>query len=308
MPRPLRYIPAQAVVEVTTRTIHGRLLLRPSPEVNELILGILGRAQSLFPVRIHAFVVLSNHWHGLLSVDDAAQLAAFVAFVNGNIARVIGRLHRWRQRFWARRYRAIVVADEPSQPARLKYIFQNGCKEGMVDRPADWPGLSCVRALTRSKELHGTWHSRTAQAKAHRGGRSTTPGRFGRRYSVTISPLPCWRSLSSAGYRAACSDLIASVEAEIRAERAQSGRECVGAPRVLARNPHDLPEESDDSPAPFVHASSQQVRSAFREAHAAFFAAFRSAARRLSGALVPEFPPGAFPPKFPFVPIDARPD
>ena len=146
MARPLRFVPPNALVEVTTRTVHGRFLLRPSAEVNDMILGIIGRAQTLYPVRVHAFVVLSNHVHALLSVDDAAQLAAFMAFINGNIAREIGRLHEWRHRFWARRYRAIVVADDLAAVARLRYILQNGCKEGLVDRPGDWPGLSCVRA------------------------------------------------------------------------------------------------------------------------------------------------------------------
>src|SRR5688500_6619467 len=119
MPRPLRFIPPGALVEVTTRTVQARLLLRPSPEVNDLILGVIGRAQSLFPVRIHGLVVLSNHWHALLTIDDAAQLAGFMAFVNGNIAREIGRLHDWRHHFWSRRYRAIIVADETAAVDRL---------------------------------------------------------------------------------------------------------------------------------------------------------------------------------------------
>ena len=251
VPRPLRYVPAGSVVEITTRTIHGRFLLRPSPEVNDLILGILGRAKSLFPVQIHAFVVLSNHWHALLSVQDAAQLAAFVAFVNGNIARGIGRLHDWRQRFWSRRYRAIVVADEATQPARLKYILQNGCKEGIVDRPVDWPGLSCVRALTSNQELHGTWHDRTAEWNTCRGRREALPGSFSRRYSVELSPLPCWKHLSASGYRAACAELIACIEEETRAERAVSGRPCTGASSVLAQSPHPIgPRSPPAGPRP----------------------------------------------------------
>ena len=84
MARPLRFVPPNALVEVTTRTVHGRFLLRPSAEVNDMILGIIGRAQTLYPVRVHAFVVLSNHVHALLSVDDAAQLAAFMAFINAS--------------------------------------------------------------------------------------------------------------------------------------------------------------------------------------------------------------------------------
>ena len=64
--RPLRYIPAGSVVEVTTRTIQGRLLLRPSRQVNDIILGVFGRALALYDVKLMALAVLSNHMHALL--------------------------------------------------------------------------------------------------------------------------------------------------------------------------------------------------------------------------------------------------
>jgi REP element-mobilizing transposase RayT len=176
MARPLRYIPPGSLVEVTTRTVHGRLLLRPSDEVNDLVLGVIARAQTLFGVRIHAFVVLSNHMHLLCTVDDAAQLSAFMSFVNGNVAREIGRLHDWRQRFWGRRYRAIVVADDTAAVGRLRYILQNGCQEGLVDRPRDWPGVSAVRALTTGAEISGTWYDRTAEYNARVRGETVVPG------------------------------------------------------------------------------------------------------------------------------------
>jgi REP element-mobilizing transposase RayT len=304
MARPLRFIPPNSIVEVTTRTVQSRLLLRPSPEVNEIVLGIIGRAQFLFSVRIHAFVVLSNHWHGLLSVDHAAQLAGFVAFVNGNIAREIGRLHDWRDRFWSRRYRAIVVADETAAVDRLRYIFKNGCQEGLVDRPVDWPGLSCVRALTGRAEMSGTWLDRTAEHHARRRGQHVIPGQFAQRFRVHLSPLPCWRNLSEACYRAACADLVAAIESETRIERVETGKPCLGRERILAQNPHDRPLASETSPAPMVHASDAIVRKDFREAYRSFVDAFRDAATRLRRGEAAEFPFGAFPPAGPFKPLE----
>jgi hypothetical protein len=301
MARPLRFVPPDALVEVTTRTVQGRLLLRPSPELNDLVLGVIGRGQFLFSVRIHALVVMSNHWHALLSVDHAAQLAAFMAFVNGNIAREIGRLHDWRHKFWARRYRAIAVADDEGAVARLRYILSNGCKEGFVDRPGDWPGVSCVRALTSDRPLLGTWHDRTAEHQARRRREQVIPGQFSSRYEVQISPLPCWRTFSPAQHRAACADLVAQVETETRTERLSSGQPCVGRDRLLAQDPHQRPVNSDSSPAPFVHASCREVREAFRRAYLAFADAFRAAAARLRSGESSEFPDGAFPPRLPFV-------
>jgi hypothetical protein len=52
-------------------------MLRPSPELTDIILGILGiigKAQALYSMTIHAFVFLSTHSHFLLSPISAGQL------------------------------------------------------------------------------------------------------------------------------------------------------------------------------------------------------------------------------------------
>ena len=61
MSRKLRFIPeGGAVVEATSRTIQGRLLLRPSPQLNEIVIGVLGRAQRLYPLEILGYVFLMS--------------------------------------------------------------------------------------------------------------------------------------------------------------------------------------------------------------------------------------------------------
>jgi len=63
MSRRLRYIPeGGALVEVTCRTIHSRFLLRPSPELNDIVVGVLARAQRIYPIRLCAFAFPSNHF------------------------------------------------------------------------------------------------------------------------------------------------------------------------------------------------------------------------------------------------------
>jgi hypothetical protein len=43
MPRPLRFVLNGALVETTTRTMQGRLLLRPSSELKDIIFSITAR-------------------------------------------------------------------------------------------------------------------------------------------------------------------------------------------------------------------------------------------------------------------------
>jgi hypothetical protein len=51
----------------------------------------------------------------------ALHEADFMGYVNSNLAREAGRLNRWREKFWSRRYRAIVASqEEGAQRERLK--------------------------------------------------------------------------------------------------------------------------------------------------------------------------------------------
>ena len=147
MSRPLRFVPAQrTLVEVSTRTIQSRFLLRPSNTLNEIVLGILGRAQEIYGVGLCGYAFASSHYHLLLLVDSAKQLSGFMGYFNSNLAREAGRLVDWREKFWSRRYRAIVVSDEEgAQRERLKYVLSHGAKEGLVGDPREWPGVHAIR-------------------------------------------------------------------------------------------------------------------------------------------------------------------
>src|SRR6202022_4709352 len=85
------------------------------------------------------------------------QLASFMGHFNSNLAREAGRLVRWREKFWGRRYQAIPISEEEAaQVERLRYVLAHGCKEGLVERLRDWPGVSAVRASWRRNLSKGT--------------------------------------------------------------------------------------------------------------------------------------------------------
>jgi REP element-mobilizing transposase RayT len=302
MARPLRFIPPGSVVEVTARTVASRFLLRPDRKTNELVLGVIGRAQHLYGVRIFALTVMSNHLHALVQVDHAAQLAAFMQHALANIAKEVGRHHRWLGPFWSRRYRSIVVADAESQSARLRYVLCQGLKEGLVDRVEQWPGVSCFKALTMGQVLRGIWHDRSAEYEARRRGTKSEPGATEQTYEVQLSVLPAHAGMGIEEYRLFVCDLVREEESAAAVSRADTGKRGVrGARRVLRQNPHATPGHSDHSPAPFVHAACGTVRTAFRAAYAAFVDAFALAATALRAGKTAAFPEGAFPPSAPFV-------
>jgi len=103
--RRLRFIPEErTLVEVTCRTVHGRYLLRPSPLLDEIIIGALARALGRYGARCIAFAFVSSHYHLLLEVDSAFQLSRVMGHFNSKMAREVGRLTGWREKIWSRRY------------------------------------------------------------------------------------------------------------------------------------------------------------------------------------------------------------
>jgi REP element-mobilizing transposase RayT len=302
MARPLRFIPPDSVVEVTCRTIQGRRLFRPSAEMNELLLGVLGRSLTLHPtVQLHAFVFAWNHVHLLVSVPDAHALASFMNHLSSNVAREAGRLHDWKDKVWSRRYRSIVVIDEESQLSRLRYIMSHGVKERWVDRPADWPGASSISTLTDGVVLTGLWIDRGRESRASRRKGPLDPATYQTRYHVPIAPLPCWRDLCDEERRARCRDLAAQIENDHAEAGRSPARPALGAAQVLATDPHSLPEVLKRSPAPMVHAATIGRRIEFIGRYRSFQERFYVASDEMSRTPTRvAFPACSFPSRPPF--------
>ncbi len=302
MAREPRYVPSGgAIIEVSNRTMQGRFLLRPSAHTNEIILGVLGRAQRLFDMVIFAFLFMSDHYHLLMFPHDARHLALFMEYFDGNLAREMERVSKWRGRVWGRRYHsAVVKSGEVNEVDRLRYILSNGCKEGLVASPLEWPGVSAAPALVDgSMRLNGTWYDRTKEYRARLAGRRVT---FPVQETVYLSRLPSMSSLTNNEFRRGVLDVVRQIENETSSMHRAHGTRPLGAKRVMRQHPHRVPAEIKRSPAKRFLAAFRESVTELRVAYATFLAQYRVASRQLrSGARSVEFPPGCFPPHLPFV-------
>jgi len=293
---PLRWFVPRVVYEVTTRTIQERFLLRPSAEARDLILGVLGRGLALYPaVALYAFAFLSNHGHLMISSTDGEQLAQFIGYVNGNIAREMGRLHGWRGPFWGRRCRPIPILDDDALVGRLKYILAQGVKEGLVVRPEAWPGATSTAGLL-GERLVGRWVHRDLETRALRRGQPVDPHEFTVYHDVPLTPLPCWQHLERSKQLEHVQSLIEDVVAGARSVHGETVRGCEA---VLRDDPHHRPASAARGPAPACHAVSRSLRLAFRAMYRNFVDAFRRAAATAAAYIDPSttalFPPGSYP-------------
>ena len=297
-----RWVPPGALVEVTQTAMHGRFLLRPSRELVDLFNGVLIRAAERYPVQVCAFIALSNHTHLLLIPEDGEALSAFMTYFGGNVGKEIGRLHDWRQGLFGRRFSHVVVSHEPEeQVARLRYLLSNGCKEGLVKRPEDWPGPSSTDALLTGRTVRGVWFDRSAEYEARRCNRRFSKYEFAEVHDLEPAPIPAWVHLSPDERRARVHEMVREITAETRKRIEETGRAPLGVKRILRQHPHDKPAETKKSPKPIVHAASRQVRKAMKIQFYVFRRAYREASEALrAGDFDVEFPPGCHRPRLPF--------
>lgn len=140
MTAPRQILPG-AVYLVTRRCAQRQLLLRPGPETNDVFLYVLALAARRFNVRVHAFCVLSNHFHLVVS-DPDARLPAFEQYLDSLVARALNAsLGRW-EAFWApSSYSAVSLATPEDILDKAAYVLANPVAAGLVRRGREWPGL-----------------------------------------------------------------------------------------------------------------------------------------------------------------------
>ena len=140
MTAPRQVLPGTAYL-VTRRCSERRFFLRPSKLVNEVFLYLLAVAAERFDIRLHAFCVLSNHVH-LVLTDPNARLPAFNQFLDGLVARAINAaLGRWES-FWAPdSYSAVKLLSPGDVVAKAAYVLANPVDAGLVGSGGAWPGL-----------------------------------------------------------------------------------------------------------------------------------------------------------------------
>ena len=295
--------PRPTTVETVTRCFQASFLLRAGPTVNARILGCLAKAQQLYEVDLHGFVFMSGHYHLCATYDDPEQMALFHGHLNTNLSKEVGRLREWQGSLFHERYNHVEISEEvESQLGRLNYLFTQGCKEGLVASPLDWPGPSSTRSLVMGEPVYGEWIDRTEYGKALRRGEELSEQDFAEILEVKLSPIPALAHLSKQNYRKVMLGLVRQVEDETAAMHRMAGSRPAGVGAVLSRDPRDRPKEMKRSRRPWFHAFSEDMKQAMRAALILIASQYAVASARLrAGDRHATFPVHTFPPGLPFV-------
>jgi REP element-mobilizing transposase RayT len=126
---------------VTRRCAQRQFLLKPSKTTNQIFLYLLAVGAGRYGIQVHAFCVLSNHFH-LIVTDPDARLPAFHQFLDSLVARTVNALlGRWES-FWAPdSYSAVTLASPNDIVDKAAYVLANPVAAGLVRCGRLWPGL-----------------------------------------------------------------------------------------------------------------------------------------------------------------------
>jgi putative transposase len=87
---------------------------------------------------MHAYVLMNNHMHLLLSVEDAKQLAAMMKGLTQKYAQYFNHRHQATGSLWDGRYKSCLVQTEGYLLTCQRYIEMNPVRAGMVQFPGNY--------------------------------------------------------------------------------------------------------------------------------------------------------------------------
>ncbi len=116
-----------------------------APEELKTYRALLQTATADAGCAIHAYVLMTNHVHLLVTPADASGAARLMKELSQGYARWFNRRHRRTGTLWEGRYRSAVIDSERYLLTCHRYIELNPVRAQMVSRPEDhaWSSVLC---------------------------------------------------------------------------------------------------------------------------------------------------------------------
>jgi REP element-mobilizing transposase RayT len=136
MARPLRWERAGARYHVTARGNERRAIFRDDTD-RQHFLDRLAELPDRFGARLHAYVLMPNHYHLLVETPEA-NLSRLGQWLNVSYSVWFNRRHRRSGHLFQGRYAAVIIEDDPNFQAVGRYVHLNPVRVARLhlDKPA----------------------------------------------------------------------------------------------------------------------------------------------------------------------------
>jgi putative transposase len=140
MPDYRRFFIPNSIVFITCVTKDRYPYLKSEPDIN-LFFETLARVKEINPFELLAYVVLPDHLHWLMKVNDpSGDFSKVMHSIKRNFTRNYKHAHNVQRslQIWQRGYWDHVIRDEQDLELHLDYIHWNPIKHGYVNKPEKW--------------------------------------------------------------------------------------------------------------------------------------------------------------------------
>lgn len=147
MPRPPRILLPHSVVLLTSRVQQG-LPFVGTPLMEMILWSALALAQTLYPIKIISFVIMGNHVHIIVLVEDPSIVESFMERFKCESAHAINRLLGRRQvTVWAEGYDSPTILTLEDLIEKLAYVYANPVRAHLTDSISSYQGVSSWKML-----------------------------------------------------------------------------------------------------------------------------------------------------------------
>lgn len=122
-------------------------VLGRSAEARTLVAEALLWLRSQNRIVLHAFVVMPDHYHALMSIRDSESLSQVMHGLNGFTAKRINEGRNWTGAVWQGGYHEDGMHDRAPAAEALQYVCDNPVRAGLADKPEDYPWSSAHEAF-----------------------------------------------------------------------------------------------------------------------------------------------------------------
>ncbi len=288
---------------ITTRTAFSELWFINNKDLENQILGILAKYQTLYSVILYSFIIMGNHIH-LEATFPKANRAQFMRSFNSMVARLVNRIVKKRPNgpVWARRYSNQVVPNHDDIENRFFYTALNPIASGLAKDLRQFNGYcSFFDSIRDTQRVFPVVDWRKYDDKK-RFNEDLTPEDFTTDYTLVYSRLPGYEHLSQAEYEQAMLERLHERQKEAVEKRIGEGKGFADPKKLRKQVPGSRPRttktSSRNSKRPLVLTSCAKTRQWFLDLYFAVRNAYTEAyeALKKNPTDIIEFPPGTYRP------------
>ena len=230
-----RQILPDSVYLLSRRCTQRQFLLKPSPLMNSIFLYCLAVAAEKYHVQIHAFVVLSNHYHAV-ATDTRGNIPRFMAHLNKLTAKCVNAsLGRW-ENVWAVEQPSLVKPEENLDVlGKMVYALTNPVSSFLVERSSLWPGLR----MDPSDLLRGTLEAPRPKIFFREDGPMPAMAK------LTLTVPEAYSHMSREEFVALLERSVEAREDELREQARRDGIRFLGLKRIARQHPTSRPRSRE---------------------------------------------------------------